>query len=54
MTTQVYTNLFPDARIFKNPSINKFNVGDLVRINKSKGVFDKGKTYQIIQLKCFK
>ena len=37
----MYTNLFPDVEIQK-PSISKFDVGDLVRINKSKGVFDKG------------
>ena len=31
---KMYTNLFPDVEIQK-PSTNKFNVGDLIRINKS-------------------
>ena len=35
----IYTNLFPVFEVQK-PPINKFNVSDLVRINKSKGVFD--------------
>ncbi|KAK2713986.1 hypothetical protein QYM36_009766 [Artemia franciscana] len=57
MKKQVYTNLFPDVEVQK-PSINKFNVGYLVRINKSKGAFDKGylpnyttKVFQIAQVK---
>ena len=37
---KVCTILFPDVEVQK-PSINKFNVGDLGRNNKSKGFFDK-------------
>ncbi|XP_065574939.1 uncharacterized protein LOC136036544 [Artemia franciscana] len=54
---EVYTNLFPYVEVQK-PSINKFNVGYLVIINKSKGGFDKGylpnyttKMFQIAQVK---
>ena len=36
----VYTNLFSHVK-FQKRSIRKFNVGDLVIINKSKGVFYK-------------
>lgn len=37
---RVYKNLFPD--IHSQTTKHKFNVGDLVRINKKKSVFDKG------------
>ena len=37
----VYVNLFRDGKV-QIPSKNKFNAGDLVRIDKNKDVFDNG------------